>query len=478
MSAPPRGGRGGWRHRDHTRGSLLGSLAVLALPLLATSGAAVTFQLLDLAMVSRLGEDATTAVIVSNQSIRQVIFMLVLGASFGAQALIARHVGQADPERAARATGQVLVLGLGISAGVAALGLLFAEPLLRGMNVAPAVLEAGVPYLRLVLLLGFGFVFAMLVNGVLNGAGDSTTPMLLTVVQTAISLGAEWLLIFGHAGLPALGVRGAAFGVALGQAVSIALAFWILLGGGTRVHLRLRHLRPDPAVLLGIVRLAWPPALQMIGGFLVTIFFLRLVGEFGPKAQAAYSIGLRLGMVGPMLAFPLAGAAATLVGQNLGAGRVRRAWASFGVGLAVHAAVLWSVAAGLFLFRTGIVAAFADDPEVIRLGASLLRYQAGAFAAFGLYFVFLRGLQGAGDVLVPMLLSLGNAVGFTLPLGVWLATDAGLGRGPEGVFLAQMIGAIAVTALTGAWLATGRWTRRAPPRARSEGAGLDVPAGG
>jgi Na+-driven multidrug efflux pump len=197
----------------------------------------------------------------------------------------------------------------------------------------------------------------------------------------------------------------------------------------------------------------------MIGGFLVTVFFLRLMGDFGEKAQAAYSIGLRLSMVGPMLAFPLAGACATLVGQNLGAGRPRRAWGALGVGLAVHAGLLWSLGAGLYLFRGEIVGAFSSDPEVIRLGSELLVYQAGAFGAWGLYFVFLRALQGAGDVMVPMALSLGCAVGLTLPLGVWLARGQGLG--PTGVFAASLVGAVAVTVLTGAWLATGRWARRA-----------------
>jgi Na+-driven multidrug efflux pump len=212
-----------------------------------------------------------------------------------------------------------------------------------------------------------------------------------------------------------------------------------------------------------ILRLAWPPAIQMIGGFLVTVFFLRLMGEFGEKAQAAYSIGLRLSMLGPMLAFPLAGACATLVGQNLGAGKPRRAWSALGVGLAVHAGLLWSAGLALYLFRGAILGAFSRDPEVIRIGSELLVYQAGAFGAWGLYFVFLRALQGAGDVVVPMALSLGCALGLTLPLGVWLSRARGMG--PTGVFTASLVGAVAVTVLTGAWLATGRWARRAgaPP---------------
>jgi len=274
-----------------------------------------------------------------------------------------------------------------------------------------------------------------------------------------VALGAEWLLIFGKGPFPALGVRGVALGLACGQGVGIALALRVLFRGTSRIHLRLHHLRPDPVVLRRILSLSWPPGLQMIGGFLVTAFFLRLVGGFGEKAQAAYSIGLRLGMVGPILAFPLAGACATLVGQNLGAGNRRRAWRALGVGLVAHTSLLWTGAALLFLFRGPILTAFTQDPEVIRIGSRLLVYQAGAFLFWGLYFVFFRALQGAGDVKVPMLLSLGNSLLLTLPLGAWLSSPRGADLGPEGVFLATLISAGTITLATGAWLATGRWTR-------------------
>jgi putative MATE family efflux protein len=443
--------------RDLTQGSLLRSLLVLATPLLASSlVGGVLFQLVDLKLVSGLGADATTAVVVTNQSIRQLFFMLVMGASFGAQGLIARSIGAGQRDAADHAAGQVIVLGALVSGVVAVVGAAFPAQILASMNVSPAVLEVGTPYVRLALMLSFGLVFGVLFGSILNGAGDTTTPLVISIVQTAVSLVAEWCLMFGRLGLPALGIRGAAFGLGIGQSVGIALALAVLFSGRARVHLRRHHLRPDPALLARIAALSWPPALQMIGGFLVTVFFLRTMGDFGEKAQAAYSIGLRLGMVGPMLAFPLAGASAILVGQSLGSGNVPRAWRALFVGLGAHATLLWTVGAAVALFRTQILQVFSTDPEVVRIGSELMLFQAGSFFAWGLYFVFFRALQAAGDVTVSMLLSLGSSLLVTLPLGLALARS----HGPTGVFTAGLVGSVVVTTLTGLWVATGRWTRR------------------
>jgi putative MATE family efflux protein len=439
---------------------------------LGTSLAGASFQLVDLAFVSRLGEDATTAVVVTNQSLRQAFFMVVMGASFGAQGLIARCVGEGRGEAADHAAGQLVVLGLALAAVAALVGILAPRPLLAALNVTEGVLELGVPYVRSVFALGVGLVFVLFTSAILNGAGDATTPFLVAILQTPLALFAEWCFIFGKLGAPRLGILGVAVGIAVGQLGAIALCARVLFRGSSRVHLRPRHLVPDPPLLRRLVALSWPPAVQLLAGFLVTVFFIRLVGDFGATAQTAYSIGLRLGMVGPMLAFPIAGACATLVGHNLGAGQVPRAWQALGVGLAAHAALLWSLAALLYLFRVSIVTAFSDDPEVVRIGGELLAYQAGTFAVFAFYFVFLRTLQGAGDVRVPMWISLANALCVTLPLGVWLSGPCGLGL--TGIFLASLVGSVTVTLATGAWLATGRWTRHRGSRGPAAGQGADA----
>lgn len=451
---------GGWRDRDLTRGGLFAALFVLALPLVASGVlGGVVFQLVDLTFVSRLGEQAIAAVVITNQTVRQLSFMLVMGASFATQSLVAHAVGSGDLERAEHVAGQSLALGAGFALIVGLIGGLFPELLFSLPGPDPVFYAEGVPYLRLVFVLHFGVVGSMLFGAILGGAGDTTTPLLVQLVQFSVAIAAEWLLIFGNAGFPALGVRGAALGMACGQIVAMSLGFWVLFRGRSRVHLRRRHVVPDWPVMKQIGRLAAPSALQMIGGVAVNFAFIRLAGGFGESVQTAYAIGLRLGMIVPMLCFPLASACATLVGQALGAGNVPRAWRAIGVGLVVHGSFMWTVALGIFLFRVSIVAFFSDDPEVIRIGSEYLAFTAGSFFFWAFQFVFMRSLQGAGDFFVPMLLSLGNTFLLTLPLGYYLSQHTGLAE--TGLWISGLVSAFTGTASTALWLSTGRWTRRA-----------------
>jgi putative MATE family efflux protein len=309
-------------------------------------------------------------------------------------------------------------------------------------------------------VLHFGVVASMLFGAILGGAGDTTTPLLVQLVQFSVALLAEWLLIFGNLGFPELGVSGVAIGVASGQVVAMSLGLWVLFRGRSRVHLRRRHVVPDWPVMKQILRLGAPSALQMVGGVAVNFGFIRLAGGFGEEVQAAYAIGLRLSMVVPMLCFPIASACATLVGQALGAGDPARAWRAIGAGLVVHATIMWTLALGIFWFRTGIVALFSDDPEVIRIGSEYLAYTSASFFFWAFQFVFMRSLQGAGDFFVPMLLALGNTFLLTLPLGYYLSQHTGLAE--TGLWIAGPVSAFVGTASLALWLATGRWARRAP----------------
>lgn len=434
------------------------SLLTLALPLVATSlFGGVIFQLVDLKLISGLGDQTVTAVVVTNQSLRQVFFMLVMGGSFGAQSLIARAVGEAEPGAADHVAGQTVLAGACLSILIACLGLGFSSNMLGLMNVSPQVLEIGIPYVRLVFVLSFGFIFMNLFNAILNGAGDTATPFLVAIFSSAVSLLAEWALIYGHLGLPALGIKGVALGLGTGQMFALVLILYVLFGGASRVHVRKRHMHPDWKLLRQLAKLAWPPSLQMLGGFLVTVVFIRVMGDFGEKAQAAYSIGLRLSMLAPMICFPLAGAVATLVGQALGSNNPQRAWRAIGVGLLVQCALMWCLAIPLFIFREELLRLFTQDPEVIAIGEQMLAWQAASYAVLAFSFVFFRALQGAGDVFVPMLISMVNSIAITLPLGLYLTHS--LEMGPQGLFIAQFSSGVLGTLLTGGWLATGHWTR-------------------
>jgi putative MATE family efflux protein len=449
----------GWRDRDHTRGSLVGSLFVLALPMMASSLIFVAFQLTDLSFLARLGEAPMTAVIIVNQTLRQFVMMLVMGMSFGAQALIARAVGEGDIDRAERIAGQVVVLGGFAALLVACVGLFAAEALFSLPGPDESFRPYGVPYLRLTYLLAFGMMGVQLFSAILGGAGDTTTPLFVTAIQTGVAVFAEWLLIFGNLGAPELGVQGVALGIATGQVVAMTLGLVVLFRGRSRVHLRRRHLRPDPALLKQVLKLSWPPAIQMATNVAMTFTYLRLAGHFGETVQTAYAIGLRLGMIVPMIGFPLAGAAATLVGPALGSGNPRRAWHAIRVGLLVHGSVLWSFALVLLFFRADVMGLLTSDPEVIAIGTEYLLYLAGAFFAWAFYFVFLRSLQGAGDMLVPMVISLGSTL-LAIPLAITLSLHTDLGR--QGLWIAFLTSSWISTLGTGLRVATGRWARRAP----------------
>jgi len=448
-----------WRNRDHTRGSLAVSLFVLALPSLATSLSSVVFQLTDLTFISRLGEAPMASVVIVNQSLRQTFFLVLMGGSLGTQALIARAIGAGDVEGAEHVAGQAIALGAAISLTFMIVGGAFPEFLFSLPGPNPSFYEHGVPYVRLVFLLNFGLVGSLFFNSILSGAGDTMTPLFVMLLQTTVAICAEWVLIFGHLGAPAFGVKGVALGIATGQITAMLVGMSVLFSGRARVHLRRRHLWPDAAVLKQLVKLSWPPALQMAGGVVTTFAFLRLAGGFGESVQAAYAIGLRLGMLGPIICFPLASACATIVGQNLGARNVPRAWQTVRVGLVVHGSVMLSLAIFLFFFRIEILETFSKDPDVVRAGGVYLRFLACTFVLWAFYFPALRSLQGAGDFLAPMGISLGSTFFVAIPLAWGLSQYSELGA--TGIWTAQVVAGLLMTTGTGLWLATGRWTRRA-----------------
>jgi Na+-driven multidrug efflux pump len=398
--------RRGWRDRDHTRGSLLTSLLTLALPMLASSLLLVAFQLIDLTFLSRLGEAPMAAVIIVNQTLRQLVMLLVMGGSVASQALVARAVGEGRLDRAEHVAGQVVVLAGVFALLVALAGVFFAGALFSLPGPDPSFAVYGVPYLRLVYLLSFGMVGTQFFAAILGGAGDTTTPFLVMAVQTGIAVFAEWVLIFGHLGAPALGVRGVALGIATGQIVAMAIGLAVLFRGSSRVHIRRRHLVPDPVVMGRILRLSWPAAVQMGTAVAMTFAYLRAIR----------------------------------------------------VALLVHGSVMWCFAAAVFLLRTQIMDLFSDDPEVIAIGAEYLVYLAGALVLWAFYFVFLRALQGAGDMLVPMLISLSTTFLVSIPLAFLLSLQLGLGR--KGIWIAFLTSSAVGTVAIGLRLASGRWARR------------------
>lgn len=432
-------------------------IALLSLPAVITSvGAQGTFQLVELRMLGDLGPDALAAAGSTNQTLRQIVFLLVLGLSSGSQMLVSRAIGMREPERAAELAGQALLAGVALWGLAAIAGLFFAEPMVRLITDDPAVVPLGAAYIQVAFPFLATAILGQIITAILSGAGDTTTPMLVSFLVTPLVLLGEWVLGFGVFGFPALGVEGIAWGQGLGSAVGMIILIAVLLRGRSRVHVGGEHLRFDAPrfrILLGV---SWQPALHMIARTSIVVGFMALAGRLGGDVQAAYTIGLRVEMLPIMIAFPLANACATMVGQNLGAGSLERAWAAIRVTYVLEIVLLWPCALVMFWYRDAIAAAFTNDPAVATLAAEYLFYSSIVLGFYGLYFASFRALQAAGDMRSPMIISIGvAAVG--LPAGWWLATESGLGA--TGMWIANLGYAATNCALTIGWLWTGRWAR-------------------
>jgi putative MATE family efflux protein len=454
------------RDRDHTTSAVLPSLMALSIPSIVTSvGAFGLFQLVDLAFLGRLGPDALAAAGATNQTLRQVIFLLVLGVTTATQMLVARSIGAGHPEEAEHVAGQSILVGGVLWVSASAAGLFFAEPLVALVVRDPDAIAMGASYVRVAFPFLVTAIFTQLATAILSGAGDTTTPMLASFLVTPAALLGEWALGFGKLGMPALGIEGIAWGAGLGGLVGTGVLLAALFRGGARVHLRARHLRPDPKTLVPLLRFSWQPALHMLARTTIVFFFMTLAGRLGADVQAAYTIGLRLEMIPIMVAFPIANACATLVGQNLGAGSLPRAWQAIRVTFVVELAALWPVALVLFFFRHGIVGLFTEDPAVASLAAEYLGYSSVILGFYGLYFASFRSLQAAGDMRSPMIISICVALFLGVPLALVLTrTDLGA----TGMWIANLTYALVNALLMIGWLLRGRWadphrTPGAPP---------------
>lgn len=447
------------RDRDHTRGDLMTSVLVLALPsIVASLAGAGAMQLGEMWITGKLGTSALAAVNSASQTFRQLTMLFLMGLQTATQMFIARMVGAAQREQAEHVAGQALLAGGAFWLAAALASLVFVDPLARWMSPANAEVAAGIAaFAHITFALLIGPIAIQLGASVLAGAGDAATPMLANFVSAAVMLLAQYALAFGAFGLPELGVRGIALGAGIGSLAGGALLLRALLGGNGRVRLRRAHFRPDVAALRRLLGSSWQPSLHMLARTGILMFFTVFAARLGPEVVAAYGIGVRVEMVAIMIAFPISNACATLVGQNLGAGRPERVWPAVRMSFIATSAALWPCALALLLWRGSFVAIFTSDPLVATHATEYLAYTAVLLLFYGLYFVAFRTLQAAGDMLTPMFISVGAAFGAGIPLALLLS--ARLDYGATGMWIANLVYGAINAALMLWWLGRGKWLK-------------------
>ena len=441
-------------HQDYTEAPIGRGVVLLAVPMVLEMIMESVFLVVDVFFVGKLGADAITTVGVT-ESMMTILYAAAIGLSIGATATVARRIGEKDPEAAAHAGAQAILLGVAFGAIVGVIGWLFAPQLLAAMGASEDVVRTGSTFARVMLGTSVNVVLLFLINAVFRGAGDAAIAMRVLWFANAINIVLGPLLIFGIGPFPELGVTGAAIGTSIGRGCGVLMQIYHLTRPGSRIRIRRHHLWLDPPVMRGILRISGTAVFQNFIGTASWVGLVRILTGFGSAAVAGNTIGIRIVVFAILPAFGVANAAATLVGQNLGAGKPDRAEAAAWKAGLYNTMVLGVVGLGFLLFAPQLIGIFTADPEVASYGIRCLRIVAAGFLFYGYGLVFTASFNGAGDTWTPTWINLGCMWMLELPLAWMLAHR--LDFGPTGVFIAVSVAFSTLAFVSGYLFSKGNW---------------------
>jgi putative MATE family efflux protein len=440
--------------RDYTRGPINTAVILLAIPMMLEMLMESIFVIVDMFWVAKLGADAIAAVGLT-EAVITIVYAVSIGLSMATTAMVSRRVGENDYDAAGVVAAQSLWLGLAVSVLVAVLGLLYADEILRLMGASEAAVEQGRGYTMVMLAGSVSIMYIFLLNAVFRGAGDANIAMRSLWLANGINLVLDPILIFGWGPIPAMGVTGAAVATTIGRGIGVMYQCYYLFGMQGRIRVRWSQLGIQIDVAKRLARLS----LGGIGQFLIAvsswIFLMRIVAPYGSQAIAGYTIAVRVIHFTFLPAWGLGNAAATLVGQNLGAGRPNRAEHSLWRAAQFNFIALSLVALALVFLGPQIISIFNDEPGIVAVGAEALLFFGIGFPPMALGMVATQSLNGAGDTDTPTLINLIAFWLIEIPLAWWLASVNAMG--PTGVFWAILV-AEAVFSVLGIWvIRRGRW---------------------
>ena len=441
-------------HQDFTQGPLGRAVVLLAIPMVVEMAMESIFAVTDIFFVSKLGAAAVASVGLT-ESLLAIVYALALGLGTAVTAIVARRIGEKDPDGAAHAAAQGVLLGVIVAIVLGSLGSIFAPQLLALLGATPAVLTQGTGFARVMLGGEASVILLFLLNAAFRGAGDAAIAMRVLLISNAINIVLGPCLIFGVGPFPALGVTGAAIATTIGRGTGALIAFLTLVRGNHRLAVGVRHFRPDVSQMRALVRLAGAATFQFIIGTASWIGLVRIISLFGSVELAGYTVAIRLLIFALLPAWGLANAAATLVGQNLGAGKPERAEQSVWTACKYNLAFLTALGVIFVALAPTLTGFFGHDAEVSRVAARALRIMSIGFPCYAYGMVVMQAFNGAGDTWTPTWLNFLVFWCWEIPLA-WLLAKP-LGWGATGGFVAIPI-AFSTMAVVGAVLfRRGRW---------------------
>ena len=443
--------------QDFTEGTISRAIILLAVPMVLEMVMESVFAITDVFFVSRLGADAIATVGLT-ESLITVVYAISIGLSIGAMAVVARRIGQKDPEQAARGAVQAIVLGLVASVPLSITGILAARPLLTMMGASPWVLAHGVPYAQVELGASAVLLLLFLINAIFRGTGDAAISMRVLWLSNSINILLAPCFIFGLGPFPHLGVVGASVATTIGRSTGVAYQLWRLTRGDGRVTVRRRHLKVEVGTLWAMLRLSGSAIVQQVVAMSSWLFLVRIVSLFGSVAVAGYTIAIRIILFALLPSMGLGNAAATLVGQGLGAGKPERGERAVAVAGLYSVGFLGAVSVLFIAFAGPLISIFTHDPLVATHGVRCLRIVSAGFVFYGYGMVVTQAFNGAADTLTPTVLNFVCFWLLELPLAYFLCVPWGLG--PTGAFVSIALSFSVLAVASWALFRRGRWKLR------------------
>ncbi len=444
-------------HQDFTAGSLNRAILLLAIPMVLEMVLESLFAVVDVFWVGRVGSNAVATVGLT-ESLMLLIFAIGMGLSLSTTAMVARRIGEKDPEDAAVAGVQAIILGLTISLLLGVPAFIFAPNLLHLMGASPEIVATGSGYARIALG-GSGVVLMLFLNNaIFRGAGDAAIAMRLLWVSNIINLILDPCLIFGLGPFPRMGVTGAALATFTGRGIGVLYQFYRLMKGTERIRVLRRQIRVDLPVIWRLFRVSITGIFQFMIAQTSWIGLVRIVSIFGASALAGYTIAIRIVIFAILPSWGLSNAAATLVGQNLGAKQPERAETSVWRTGLYNMVFLGGVGILFILFAPQVVGIFTHDPDVVPLAVTALRIVSTGNIAFSYGMVMLQAFNGAGDTVTPTIVNFFGCWLFEIPLAWWLAIR--LGMHASGVYWSIVIAEAAIAGVSILLFRRGKWKQR------------------
>jgi putative MATE family efflux protein len=444
------------RETEYTSGSIRKAIFMLSIPMILEMMMESIFAVVDIAYVSQVSVNAV-ATIGLTESVITLVYAIAIGLSMAATAVVARRIGEKDVKGAREAAMQAILLGIFVAASIGVLGFLYSKEILALMGGEPDLIEEGYGYTKLLIGGNITIVLLFLINAIFRGAGDASMAMWTLVLSNALNIILDPIFIFGLGPVPEFGVMGAAIATNIGRGSAVIFQLLILFYGWGRIKLKLQDIVLRFKVMMNLIRVSLGGIAQFLIGTSSWVFLMRIMSEFGSEVLAGYTIAIRVMMFTFMPAWGMSNAAATLVGQNLGAKQPDRAEKSVWLTGRYNAIFMLCVSVIYLVFAREIITLFNDTPSVIQNGALCLQVVAAGYLFYAYGMVISQSFNGAGDTKTPTKINFIAFWIFQLPFAYLAAITFEMGA--LGVFLAITLAEVLLSVIAILWFRKGHWKK-------------------